>query len=446
MLKPKIGVCTVVMKGFNLGEDACVGYQKDLIKGCEKLGFETIVAPDFISSPEIAEETALFFSDKDLDTYILHIGTFTDDARVMPLITNLKKPVIVWAHDYSAFNISITGSQNVIPNIYDLGLDYKFIYGKFDDKEAFGKLYKYARACALKNMLGKLKIGYFGGHPSIMTNLTIDEIAIQGIFGISLINFGNEDLIIGSGSIKKEESNELWAEIKSLAGKIDARDDLGILSSSMLAYILKLVKENSLGAVSINCFPHLKGKVCLPIARLNDLGIPAACEGDLNSTILMYMLYHLSGRTVSNGDQLKIYNLDKKNNSMMFSHCGAGAFTLAKEKRDIRISADFETGTGIAVYFPERIPGEVTMANMMGSRAGYRMFIAKGKALDVDLIKDYEGNPINIQFDFDIRNMLERIAEGGFGHHWNIGYGDYVGELIQLCSLLGIEYDLMSEQ
>ena len=84
------------------------------------------------------------------------------------------------------------------------------------------------------------------------------------------------------------------------------------------------------------------------------------------------------------------------------------------------------------------------MANMMGSRLGYRMFIAQGKALDTDLIKDYEGNPINIQFDFDIVDMLERIAEGGFGHHWNIGYGDHVGELTQLCDLLGIEYELMS--
>ena len=444
MIKPRIGICTAVMEGFNLGEKDSIGYQEELVKICKNLEFETIVAPEFISTPEIAEETAGFFQGKDIDVYILHIGTFIDDGRVMPLITGINKPVIVWAHDYSAFNISITGSQNLIPNIYELGLDYKFIFGKFDDKEAISKLYRYGRACALKNMLGKLKIGYFGGHPSIMTNLTIDEIAVKGIFGISLINFGNDDLIIGSESIDKEQSKKIWEEIKSLAGKVDAKDELGMVSSSMLAYVLKLVKENSLGAVSINCFPHLKGKICIPVARLNDLGIPSACEGDLNSTILMYMLYHLSGKTVSNGDQLKIYNSGKKDNSMMFSHCGAGAFTLASEKKEIRINTDYETGTGIAVYFPERIPGGVTMANMMGSRYGYRMFIARGEALDTDLIKDYEGNPINIQFDFDIREMLDRIAEGGFGHHWNIGYGDHVGELIELCDLLEIEYDLMS--
>jgi L-fucose isomerase-like protein len=163
MLKPKIGICTAITKGFNLREEDSAGYQKELIKGCNNLGIDTVAAPDFISTPEIAEETARFFNDNDLDAYILHIGTFIDDPKVMPLVVRMDIPVIIWAHSYSAFNISITGSQNLIPNIYDLGLDYKFIYGKFDDKKALQKLYKYARACALKNMLSRLKIGYFGG-------------------------------------------------------------------------------------------------------------------------------------------------------------------------------------------------------------------------------------------------------------------------------------------
>ena len=62
----------------------------------------------------------------------------------------------------------------------------------------------------------------------------------------------------------------------------------------------------------------------------------------------------LSGRAVSNGDQLRIYNLDKPENSMMFSHCGAGAFSLAADKnRNNDTHADYETGQGVAVYFPE---------------------------------------------------------------------------------------------
>ena len=39
--------------------------------------------------------------------------------------------------------------------------------------------------------------------------------------------------------------------------------------------------------------------------------------------------------------------------------------------------------------------------------------------------------------------MLKEIAKGGFGHHWNIGYGDYIEELIEMCKLLKINYKLM---
>jgi L-fucose isomerase-like protein len=443
MIKPKVGICTCIMPGYNLHEEDSVVYQKELAGAVKKLGFVPVIAGKFITEPEIAKETATLFSRENIDLFILNVGTFTDDFRVLPLLTGIDIPFIVWAHDYNAFNISITGSQNINPNLYDLGLEYRYIYGRFDDDTALSELYKFSRACAIKNRLKNINIGYIGGHPKIMTSLTADEIMIKKTFGITLYNYGNEELLSESEKISTEESQKIWDEIKNKAGKVDAGYGPGIMTSSIHGAILKLVRENSLDAVSINCFPQLKGKVCIPVALLNDLGIPSACEGDLDSTILMYILYQLSGRAVSNGDQLKIYNLDKPENSMMFSHCGAGALSLAADKREIEIHADYETGQGLAVYFPERIPGEVTVANMHGSREGYRMFITRGNVLDTNLMKDYEGTPMNIRFGFNIREMLKEIAYGGFGHHWNIGYGNHVEELVELCTMLEIDYTLM---
>jgi L-fucose isomerase-like protein len=443
MIRPRVGICTCIMEGFNLDEKDSIQYQKSLIDSVKSLDFEPVIMEEFISSAEIAKKAAVFFKEKNVDLYILNQGTFSDDFRVMPLFTGTDAPLIIWAHDYNAFNISITGSQNIIPNLFDLGLEYRFIYGKFDDKIALCELYQYARACAIKNKLKNTNIGYVGGHPKIMTSLTADEIMIKKTFGLTLHNFGNEDIIYGSSKVDAAESKKIWKEIKDAAGKVDASDELGLMTSSIFGYIFKMVSENALDAISINCFPHLKGKVCIPIAKLNDLGVPSACEGDLDSTILMFILYQLSGRAVSNGDQLKVFNLDRPDNSLMFSHCGAGAFSLAGDKKEITIHADYETGEGIAVYFPERIPGEVTMASMHGSRLGYRMFMARGNALDTNMMKHYEGNPINIRFDFNIREMFKRIAAEGFGHHWNICYGNQLNELSELCRMLNIEYSIM---
>ncbi len=443
MIKPRVGITTVVMKGFNQDEEDAIGYQKQLVKAVEKMGFEPVVAPEFIDEYTIAAKNADFFNSKDIDLYILLFGTFSDDARVMPLITGVDKPMIVWATDYNPFNISITGSQNVMPNIWDLGIDFRFIYGDFNDKFALHDLYVFSRACAIKNKLSKTRIGYVGGHANIMTCQTIDEILVKKIFGTTIVNFGNEYIILGREKVSKEETKNLWDEIKSMVGSVKSSDKNGLMTSSTLVQVLKMIKDNKLQAISINCFPHLKGQVCIPVARLNDLGIPSACEGDLNSTILMYIMYLLTGKASSNGDQLKVYNLDKPGNSIMFSHCGAGALSLTKNKKDIVIHDDYETGKGVAIYFPENIPGEVTMGGLIGSSGEYRMFIANGKAVGSNLIKAYEGNPLEVEFPFNVRDMFKQIAYNSFNHHWNIAYGNLKEELLELCQLLKINSVIM---
>ena len=40
MIKPKVGISTCIMKGFNLGEEDSYDYQKKLVEAVSKLGFE----------------------------------------------------------------------------------------------------------------------------------------------------------------------------------------------------------------------------------------------------------------------------------------------------------------------------------------------------------------------------------------------------------------------
>ncbi len=443
MLKPKIGICTAILEGFNLDEDDSFAYQADLIEASKKLGFEVVAATSLIASLQQARQAARLFNDRDVDAFVLLFGTFTDDKKVMPLLQDIDKPLIMWATDYNAYNVSITGSQNVIPVAYELGLDYHYIYGRFDDRTALEDYRRFVRACAVKNRLKQSNIGYVGGHPSIMTSLGIDQLAVKQTFDVNLIDFGNEHIVLAREKIAPDRAKREWNTFKQLAAKVETSEQNGLEAAATHLCILDMVKKHGLHAVSINCFPHFKGKVCLSIAKLNHMGIPAACEGDLNATIMMYILHLLSGRAVSNGDQMKVLKLDTPQNSLMFSHCGAGAFSLAKDQKEVTIHDDYETGKGAAVFFPQRIPGQVTVTNLMGTSYGYKMFMARGKALDSDLMDHYQGNPINIAFPFNIRELLARVAQGGFGHHWNIGYGDHMQELIHLCNLNGIDYTTM---
>ncbi|MCL5986205.1 MAG: hypothetical protein M1371_06525 [Actinobacteria bacterium] len=438
MLKPKVGVAVMAFPGFNLEEDDCPKYLSELSASLRGKGLDLVVYEEPVISISGAEKAADAFNSGKVDCYVLLIGTFVPDFMVMPIATGVAKPVIVWANDRNIYNVSITGSQNVTPTLWEAGIEFRFVYGELEDPILLDEVYRFTRACALKNKLKEIKVGYWGGHPNIMTVLNVDEVATRMILGPTLVNFGNEDIFLKRDQFSKDEVKREWGKIKDAAGNVKSTEENGLISAKTLLYILQKVKEYSLDAVSINCFPYLKGQVCIPVARLNDYGIPSACEGDLNSTILMYMLYQLSGKAVANSDQLKVLNKGTDENSMIFSHCGAGALSLATSKDKIVIHEDYETGKGIGVYFPETIPGEVTVCNLVGFGNTYRMFITKGKVIETDMI--YEGNPMNVQFDFDIRDMLKKIAECGFGHHWNLAYGDFIVELREFCNLVGINY------
>ncbi|MBM3705144.1 MAG: hypothetical protein FJW66_01325, partial [Actinobacteria bacterium] len=75
MIKPKVGICTCIMKGYNLGEEDSVGYQEELKKSVINLGFDPVVSEEFISSAEIAKKVAALFKEQKVDVFILNIGT-----------------------------------------------------------------------------------------------------------------------------------------------------------------------------------------------------------------------------------------------------------------------------------------------------------------------------------------------------------------------------------
>ena len=79
----------------------------------------------------------------------------------------------------------------------------------------------------------------------------------------------------------------------------------------------------------------------------------------------MRLLYLLAGRAAGNGDLLRLYEAA---NEILFSHCGAGAFSLARSPREIALHASIETHDGLAVFYPADQPGTVTALNLVGAR------------------------------------------------------------------------------
>lgn len=109
------------------------------------------------------------------------------------------------------------------------------------------------------------------------------------------------------------------------------------------------------------------------------------------------------GRSGINGDFLRMF---PEKNQILFSHCGAGPFSMARSLRDIALQESIETHNGLAVFFPADQPGTVTAVNLMGSRAGYRLAVMVGQVEETDML--YEGTPMRVHLPCQCNRSCKR--------------------------------------
>ena len=107
--------------------------------------------------------------------------------------------------------------------------------------------------------------------------------------------------------------------------------------------IKKICQEELLDAMTIRCFDIVNAcgtTSCLALALLNDEGIVAGCEGDMQTLMSMFLVKRLCGAEafMANPSQLT----DK---TTMLAHCTIPL----KMCDDITIRSHFESGIGVAI-------------------------------------------------------------------------------------------------
>ena len=190
------------------------------------------------------------------------------------------------------------------------------------------------------------------------------------------------------------------------------------------AAVKELVDRHGLDALTIGCYPHLMGRVCLAASLLADEGVPLGCEGDVNGAVGQLILTLLTGRPTHNTDWLE----PLEDGSVVFTHCGSGSFTLAEKQGDITLASVRLMGQGVCALFPAK-PGPVTLVSLLPCGEGYQCALLEGEALPTEMV--FPGNPLRVRFPSPIRQLIEWIHAEGVGHHWMAGYG-HVGDEIRL--------------
>ncbi len=429
MLQPNVGCYAV----YEPPEEDWENWESQFNKINDQLresGMNVIPAPEAVKDLESMERVADYFSTKNVDVLHALIITWSFDHYTIELQQRLGVPVAIRAIPGIRTG-SIVGSQQLASVLMDIEVQYRLFYGDIEDRKVSEKVAVFAKACGIRKKLRGARLGVIGRRTEGMTPTAVDEVEILRLLGVRLIHYGLDELLDLAAEVDDSEASEAWNRFKSGATEVLSKTEHGIQTARNYLACKRIISEQNLSALTIGSYPKCQGTMCIPIAWLNEEGLPTGCEGDINSTLNMFILSQLSYEPTHFGEMLAF---DEKENTLVTSHCGCGSPSLAGPE-GYKLTPVRLANSGVCIRYAAK-PGPVSFVNLVGRKNNYRLCCIEGDAVPTGMV--FEGNPIKFVLKSPIRHVWSYVDEYGFGHHWMTVYAHVTPVLKELVRLIGI--------
>ncbi|MFC2106018.1 hypothetical protein ACFLS0_04640 [Candidatus Bipolaricaulota bacterium] len=260
------------------------------------------------------------------------------------------------------------------------------------------------------------RIGLIGEPSEWLIASDVDSAFLKGRLAVDLISVDIKELMdnIRSATVSRKELATFTREAEDIIGPNpdDIREALTVYRG-----LRALVDEHRLAACSVRCFDlvtdmHTTG--CYALSRLNDEGIPAGCEGDLQSLFSLYIASLLSGQVAFMGN---IAEVDSENQVVGLAHCMC-PLSMAMH---YTVYTHFESdlGIGISGTFPE---GDYTMFRLGGERLDH-LFVREGRLENSEFRNDLCRTQLRIRMSEPVDELLHSPLGNHHilipGHHRN---------------------------
>lgn len=403
----------------------------------------SMVGPIF--TPEDAEKAIHSFSSQGCDLLVLLLATFADATPVAALGSALNAPILLWAlteppseTGWLRLN-SYCGATLAANALTALGRPFNFVYGSPENDNTLKELQKHIRVRATQKKMRKSRIGIFGVRPGGYYACNFDEMELRRVLGPAVEYAFLSDLQSEAQSVSSGDESNFLADLQShVVGleKIAPQQKRGTARSYIA--LRTLAQQRGYDAVAVRCWPEFFDDyghaACGALSRLNDNGIIAGCEADVNATATMLALNGLHGGISFVVD---VVAADFKENTWLLWHCGAGPLSMASPNREVVAGYQPNRKQGLAFWFGMK-PGPVTVARLSYQRGRYRLWVTEGEALDRPPSYS-QGSSAVVRMRGDALASAKRFVELGFEHHVVMCYGHLAEEMSMLAKIWDVE-------
>jgi L-fucose isomerase len=425
-------------------------------------GYADIVIEQEVRFLDSIVESAKAINSSQLHTCIIHVPTWVNPNIVISTANLVERPLLVLGNKRPQ-TASMVGWLAVCGGLDEIGKKYKRLMGSADEPEVAQQLQAFAKATYAFYALKGQRFGLFGVRSLGMYTASHDPNQWQQLFGIDTEVFDQLEIVRIADSISTDQVDSFRTWFTKRIGAIDFDGTTFTpekLEKQIRSYLAtrQIIEKQRLNFTGVKCQPELSDGYCLQclnIAMLNDpfdergskKVIPTACESDANGALTMQFLSLLSGGKPVSLMDIKLFR--ESDDVLVLANCGGMALSFSSNSinpeeymKNVEMHPHlFGDAGGGATQFVVA-PGVVTVARLVRVAGRYKMFIIPGETIDAtkaDLVPTGWSWPhafIKMRLD------LQRFLQVGASNHLHLVKGDYVNELIELCQLFQIEYEI----
>jgi L-fucose isomerase-like protein len=271
-----------------------------------------------------------------------------------------------------------------------------------------------------------VRIGLFGQPSDWLIASGVDRNYLLEHFGVETIDIDLQRLMDGIKSVSNNDAAKVAQAIVKRAQNVKEPSCADMLEAAKTYLVLKRIcQEERLDAITIRCFDIVNAcgtTSCLALALLNDEGIVAGCEGDMQTLMSMLLVKRLCSAEafMANPSQLT-------DQTAMLAHCTIPL----KMCDDLILRSHFESGIGVAIQGVLPIT-DYTLFKWGGPRLN-RFFVAEAQAVGMPYSDHFCRTQITLNAD-----LRPYLLQHSIGNHHVIIKGRHAEEIREAMGKLGV--------
>ena len=362
------------------------------------------------------------------DFALVFIATGGVERMVIQHFEALPRPTILLA---DGMQNSLAAALEISTWLRGRGMKSEILHGELS--EVIKRIFVLHSNFRAQQSLKGMRIGVMGTPSGWLIASNADYLLAKRRWGIEYVDIPLERIAKRYAQITDDEVGNASAQLASQALACREATPQDMLKAMRLHHALKaIIHEERLDAITLSCFRLVEmiGVTgCLALSLLNDEGIVAGCEGDLQSVFTMLVVKALTGKPCFMANPSMI---NARTNEIVLSHCTIGI--KQTEQFIIRNHFETESSIGIQGILPT---GDVTLVKC-GGECLDEYYLSTGTLTENTNYINMCRTQVRVRMNTPARYFLQNPL----GNHHIMLYGNYeimLNEFLQLNACKRIE-------